>query len=158
MKRVSFLFVIIIAVFTIHALNSQNQEITFKYDESGNCIKKYKTIVMSKSKNAGKSFVDKDYDAKTGHGYDSTIETARIKELDIKIYPNPTRGLLKIETEGSLSGTYRILLFDVRGQMLVRQEIAGNTAILNISEFDEGVYILRIKYAGVHKEWKIIKN
>ncbi len=131
---------------------SLSQNINFEYDDSGNCILKYKTIVMSKTKSINTGAEDDEIIP--------VIESTIINDLDIKIYPNPTKGNIRIEIEGQFTknNTYRIMLFDSSGKLLINNKTNEKITDLNISGYNNGIYILRIKYEGEKEEWKIIKE
>ena len=63
---------------------------------------------------------------------------------EIIVYPVPAYDLLHIATPG-LSGRFQIQIFSVDGKLLLRSEMSGNPAELDISDFAPGVYMLHIQ-------------
>ena len=62
------------------------------------------------------------------------------KEEGIAIYPNPTNGLLNIEGQGTMLVSVSNLL----GQKLMETNAESN-ATLDLSQFGQGMYIVRIE-------------
>ena len=72
--------------------------------------------------------------------YDATEETPA--EEVVRVYPNPTRGMITIENHGSM----RIVVSNLLGQKLVETVAEGNTTV-DLSRFGQGVYLLRVETA-----------
>ena len=62
---------------------------------------------------------------------------------DIHIYPNPTRDLLRIETESPACCSIAITSLD--GQLLYQGEMQGSSHRVDLSFFSEGVYLIFLK-------------
>lgn len=71
------------------------------------------------------------------------------------VYPNPTNGIIYIET-GSLGAT-TIVLNDVAGRTMCTITTAEAKTPLDLSGFDSGIYFLSIRQNGTHTIHKIIK-
>lgn len=63
---------------------------------------------------------------------------------EIKIYPNPTQGLLNIESEGSKKPIDTVEIFDMYGKMALRLTPGSNPASIDLSGLTKGIYIIRI--------------
>ena len=62
-------------------------------------------------------------------------------ETQVKVYPNPTNGMVTVETEGmSLVSVYNSL-----GQCVLEKQVSGETAILDLKDVAAGLYLLRVK-------------
>ncbi len=74
-----------------------------------------------------------------------------------RVYPNPTNGMLNIETD-QLSNISAITLIDVKGDVVFRtSSLSSNT--IDISNLTSGVYILRIdSREGLIQRTKILKQ
>lgn len=69
----------------------------------------------------------------------------------IKIYPNPSSSVVKIDYSGDL----QLTLFNLLGQKL----LSSSSKTINISNLDKGTYILRAKYSNnTINNFKIIKR
>lgn len=77
---------------------------------------------------------------------------------EIKIYPNPTNGLLRIKTIKNM-GEVTITLTDINGrQVLSNQVELFNETKLDLGQLQTGIYILNIKGTEINLNKKIIKN
>jgi len=90
----------------------------------------------------------------TKTGYISVSENTgldqQIPEL-FKFYPNPTSGILHIESEKS----FRIMILSLTGQVLLHEK---NQKIIDLTEYQPGFYILQIDIDGERITEKIIKQ
>ena len=68
----------------------------------------------------------------------------------IQVYPNPTNGLLNV----SGNGTMHISISNLLGQKLMETSAEGN-AILDLRQFDQGMYLIRIENGNGVKVQKI---
>lgn len=80
----------------------------------------------------------------TYYGSETTFQTwtEGIDELEqtLKIYPNPTSGLLNIQGEGLTN----IEVYNAVGQRVMKQEVNGNAIQINTESLNAGIYFLRI--------------
>jgi PKD repeat protein len=77
----------------------------------------------------------------------------------IRLYPNPTNGLITIETKTSLaSGKSIYQLYDVTGKVLLNSLASGAKFNLDISAFSKGVYFLTLYDGEREAHGKIIKE
>ncbi|NRA93464.1 MAG: endonuclease, partial [Psychroserpens sp.] len=74
----------------------------------------------------------------------------------LKIYPNPFVDKLQIKLNTQTDN--QISIYNVLGKEVFEATIDDNTAILNLSELSDGVYILRINQGSNTISKKIIKN
>ena len=65
-------------------------------------------------------------------------------KLSIKCYPNPTSGILNIETFGKIE---ELFISDVSGKLMTRTEVKNqNTITLNLSDYPNGTYYALCMY------------
>jgi len=74
-------------------------------------------------------------------------ESDRLNNEDIRIFPNPTSGLLNIELQGEITDQpATIKLYGINGMLVFQEDISGSSTIqlsgLNLSS---GVYLLRVQ-------------
>ena len=62
-------------------------------------------------------------------------------EALVKVYPNPTKGLVNVEAEGMT----QIEAYNTVGQCVLRKEAMDNQTILDLQDAAPGLYLLRIK-------------
>lgn len=137
MKKFIFLVILILVPIGISAQN----KIYFAYDSIGN--RTSKTIVLSKS----------------------TIlqNTEPLKEIigkrEMKIYPNPTKGMLQIEIpdyENLKNGV--ITVYNVQGKLITQKKIDSFKNTIDLSSVSNGLYIMQINAGKEISSWKIIKE
>ncbi|MDF1672354.1 MAG: T9SS type A sorting domain-containing protein, partial [Vicingaceae bacterium] len=59
---------------------------------------------------------------------------------DLRIYPNPTKGILTINSEEVLG---KIELYNIYGSLISSREVTKNSYKLDLSNLAEGIYILK---------------
>lgn len=80
-------------------------------------------------------------------------------EQEIKIYPNPTRGELKVTISSLEQGAVaRLLVFNAAGALVVQKEDLSTSNEINLSTQRAGMYIMRIVLGAKTSEWKIVKE
>jgi hypothetical protein len=95
----------------------------------------------------------------TDSGCQGTFYEEVLMSEEVVLFPNPTRGDLKVYINGTDSHI-NISLLDLSGREYIsgRMEIPANRVIpLDLSNFREGVYFLQLKSATVSKNIKVIK-
>lgn len=78
-----------------------------------------------------------------------------IKDVFVKIYPNPTTNVLNIETVSNLKS---IDLYDVNGRILEINKLNHNRAVFDFSKYKSGLYFVKITTEDGSKIEKIIKE
>lgn len=86
---------------------------------------------------------------------EETVSTEkRVLDDKIKVYPNPVQDLIKVS---GLSLGSDITLLDIDGKILLKQSSDKETEILDISKYENGVYILKIENKEAYFSEKILK-
>lgn len=137
MKRVNvFLFFVLFSL----SLSAQ-KKVMYAYDAAGNRIKKEILFEQSQSKSQVVAYSD------------------MLDEKEIKIYPNPTEGELRVEIFNELKKTEGIVtVHGNNGAMIYTTPIINGSASLDISSCPNGLYILHVKIGYCVSSWKIIKR
>lgn len=137
MKRVNvFLFFVLFSL----SLSAQ-KKVMYAYDAAGNRIKKEILFEQSQSKSQVVAYSD------------------MLDEKEIKIYPNPTEGELRVEIFNELKKTEGIVtVHGNNGAMIYTTPIINGFASLDISSCPNGLYILHVKIGDCVSSWKIIKR
>ncbi|MBK6338867.1 MAG: T9SS type A sorting domain-containing protein [Bacteroidetes bacterium] len=86
-----------------------------------------------------------------------TTGLASNKNLDFKLFPNPTNGILRIELPYNGDGNY--ILSDISGRQLKADNIANNEKLmeLNLNDLPSGTYFITIQLGGNVSTAKIVK-
>ena len=59
----------------------------------------------------------------------------------MKVYPNPTKGLVNVEAEGLIM----VSVYNTMGQRVSQNKAMGNRAVLDLQNTVPGLYLLRIQ-------------
>jgi len=73
----------------------------------------------------------------------------------VRIYPNPSDGILAIESQST--GQHFIEITTMNGQMIYSEKMDGTTHKLDLSSFQKGVYIITIRSEDLVTTRKIIR-
>ncbi|MBK9355545.1 MAG: T9SS type A sorting domain-containing protein [Bacteroidetes bacterium] len=86
-----------------------------------------------------------------------TTGLASNKNLDFKLYPNPTNSSVRIELPYSGDGNW--ILSDISGRQIKAENIANNEKLmeLNLNDLPSGTYFITIQLGGNVSTAKIIK-
>ena len=158
MKKFLPFFAIFYAIFAFQSANAQNQTLNFEYDAAGNCVLKYKTIVLPPSHAPARPTDDTDTTENSQSVENQNLEDM-IGDIKITILPNPTKGLLQVDFENKpfeTSVSYTIM--ETNGKYLTSGKSAANPLMLDFSGFQKGVYLLRITVNQKSETYKIIRE
>lgn len=152
MKQILYIW-IIGAALTLFATKHSHAQSTYyhfkySYDDSGNREKRIYIGTETKSATIGNSMVRNEKEP-----LEETLGSN-----SIKIYPNPTKGMLKIEIPDLQDNSARLMVFNNRGQLIKEIKVNSNLSTINLSSHPSGMYILKILIGQNSSEWKIIKD
>ena len=82
--------------------------------------------------------------------------TEVLSDLTISIFPNPTQHQLYVELESSLSS--KIMLFDLKGNLLLQKDFSESSMELDLSSFPQSLYKLAIFVDNVMIKWYNIEK
>lgn len=76
-----------------------------------------------------------------------------------RIYPNPTKGMLRINFPELTRREGTIKLYDSNGKLIIQQGVIELNNELNLTAYPPGIYMMIIQIGqNDRKEWKIIKQ
>jgi hypothetical protein len=79
--------------------------------------------------------------------------------LSITIYPNPANEKIIIESTSLNNEKDKIIsIFNIQGQMLLKQELSQDRSEVDISKFTKGIYILKIENNEGHVVKRFLKG
>ena len=84
------------------------------------------------------------------------ISVDEISSSEIKIYPNPTNNVLKIESEAQ--NIVQVEIYDIYGQLIITNEPKNRTSEINLANLNKGLYIVKIYFNNSIISRTIIKN
>jgi len=134
---------------SLSALPDTLRSYSFTYDDSGNRILREAEIVQLKSGVTG--FSDKE-------DYQDQVIEKEIAGSTVKIYPNPTNGLLTISISGTVNNASRVIVYNTIGQVIADRQIDATEGKIDLSKQSSGIYFMRITIDGKSSEWKVLKE
>ena len=73
-----------------------------------------------------------------------TVLSVAEHSKDMRIYPNPTTGIIKIEAES----INKIAIFNLVGQKVYEDNISGDECVIDMNTFGCGIYMVKIQSAN----------
>lgn len=129
---------------------SQQRQIEMEYDAAGNRKHLIVVTLPTKSRAAQNSSPQEETTGFTNEW---------VGKRKIRIYPNPTKGALRICIVGnSLDNQVPLRLFNSNATLLTQKNWDGQETLLDLSNFPSGIYILSILIEGINKEFKVVKE
>ena len=130
--------------------------LSFNYDQSGN--RSSRNVISLKG-----SKITYSHDSISGdqNAFLAKQDSMLYSDMDqkVKIYPNPTKGLLHTKLTGfdftQKSGIY---VYNSNGILLKEIVPATATDEIDLSTYSNGIYIMRIAVGDKTSEWKIFKE
>ncbi len=74
----------------------------------------------------------------------------------IELYPNPITDNLYIDIKQD--GDYIVSIFDISGKIVLQQKCNGLKSTISLSNYESGLYIVRLQLANSFKLFKVIKK
>ena len=125
---------------------SAQDKVTFHYDAAGNRISR--TIVLTPRSATAPATEEQ-----------PKVYTEKLADIQLKIYPNQTTGLVKVEIQNLPEGqTAEIWLYAMTGKLINTYKDISNAVSINISNEPAGIYVMKITAGEYRTEWKIIKK
>jgi len=151
MKILRLIFFSFILLFLCNLTGSAqgNYSFSFTYDASGNRLTRTRTIILLKSAKI------ENQDSLSNHP--KSFEDL-IGNRPIKIYPNPTKGLLKVEIPVADEVSAKLKIYSSQGSVIKDIPVTGTFTEIDLSNQSPGIFILRIYIGELSSEWKIIKE
>jgi len=88
----------------------------------------------------------------------STFSNETFIENNLKIYPNPAQDVLNIKGVVGV-GNANLKIYDLNGRLIIKQAFNfENDQNINVSEFENGLYIVKIENSRVNFSKKLIIN
>jgi YD repeat-containing protein len=147
MKKFIYFLLLSFFIVLVQSIEGKAQtSYTFTYDASGNRLSR--TISL---KNASISQND------TVVAIQKTFEDL-IGNCEVKIYPNPTKGLLKVEIPFTEEISATIGIFTLQGALVKKQDVKSTFTEIDLNKQPSGIFILRIGIGDLSSDWKIVKE
>ena len=85
----------------------------------------------------------------------ATLSNPKFDFNTISLSPNPVKDILTISSKSTMEN---IEIYSVLGQLIVSKSIENTNAKLNISDFNKGLYFVKIKGENAAQSFKFIKE
>ena len=133
----------------------------YSYDFSGNRIGK--NVIQFAPVLSPPPTEDEDFDEEVFIKDALYIFTETIETMEVKIYPNPTKGKLIVEINSEEPiPEVNINIFTVSGQAILRHKTRHEESVsrttIDLTPHKSGVYVMKIETTKHTSEWKIIKE
>ena len=143
MKTLKHTLLAVLCFFAVLSLKAQ-ETVFFGYDDAGNRILR---SLQAK---------EKTLEADMLH-FENPLPEINT-ELQAKVYPNPTHGILNIEINNTEALPVTITLIDRQAKQVLQREVSENAETLNLAHLAPGTYFLRLHNTEKKLVYKIIKQ
>lgn len=138
MKKITLLF---LCFFLMKFISAQT-DFEYSYDANGNRISRQEiTLKTMESGDNGKE--------------DGTVYFSG--DATIKVFPNPTKGYIQIESSEELESSL-VIVYDLGGRTVLQKNISGIYGDIDLSAEPAGKYLMIIGNEIDRKEFVIIKE
>lgn len=132
-------------------LFSQQPAIEYTYDDAGN--RTHREVIYIGEKK------DNNLTGENEKQTDKLTFSDKIGGHEISIFPNPTKGELRVEiTEITEAANPRIEIYSTSGEMIFSENKIKSKSRLDLSDRQAGTYILKIILEGKSATWKVVKE
>lgn len=139
LKLIGIILVLGMLFFSVSA-----QTVGYDYDIRGNITSRRVIVLKSSYRSSLDSIV--------------TPEAFEDTQLNIRIYPNPTKGDLIIEVpDYQENEVLTFQVYDINGRLLLNAKKKDGSTNLDFRSFSNGIYILRLTRKGTNVSWRIVK-
>lgn len=124
-------------------------QVRYIYDPAGNRVTRGRISINSPSTEFQQG----------NEAYGLSHSSDMLGERNIRIYPNPTTGNLKIEILNYAPDDICDLSFcTIVGYQIASVHLTSPSTTLDITDQKNGLYLLQIQLNGLKRAWKIIKK
>lgn len=96
-----------------------------------------------------------------GQAYYSEAQTLLFIPGSMRVFPNPSSGILFVDNDESISGETTLTLYDLFGRVMFTQTwqlLGPSRRVINISEVDPGLYFYKVESGNFEISGKVIKE
>ena len=86
----------------------------------------------------------------------STLSNNTIDSTVFSMYPNPTTGIINITLNNSTNDSNLVDIFDVQGRSVFKRTFNTSQTSLDLSNFQRGIYFVKVSNGNLQKTEKII--
>lgn len=145
-------------------------QVVYQYDASGNRISREMQTIVLKAPPVNEDSTDtpetwvaqntvNQVNGPLGNETTSEIYEQTLGESHVKVYPNPTKGVLKVDiTNIPTDMNGKIIVYQMNGTIIKAKETIYASNIIDLSAQPNGVYFMKMFLRDKNKMWKIIKK
>ena len=143
MKLKKYIFILLLLFFSIEIAQVQAQQsLNYEYSATGN----RKKVYVGFAKIAATPDKQEEY-------------TETLDNIQFRIYPNPTKGLLKIDIETEMKvDNLRIEMYDANGKQIFEKSAKSKEIELDITSAVAGNYFIKLFVNDKPYYWNILKE
>jgi YD repeat-containing protein len=144
----------LMALFLVATFATQSQTVQFTYDASGNRTSR----IIDLGGGSKGTDTPKDYKEEVKEEEEIVTDDS-FSPGPVKIYPNPTRGLIEIEVPVSEDDfELQITVTDINGRKIISKTHEPPRTTIDLSSQPGGMYLLILKQGATYSKWKILKE
>lgn len=118
--------------------NNAQSPIDYSYDAVGNRVKR--EIVLSRNSRQSQRLTDIS------------------KAYTLSVSPNPTQGLVHLESQDLHDKECEITVYNMAGNQICKTYMLHGSADIDLSQKDNGIYLMTVVAKGTKRSWKIVKK
>lgn len=90
----------------------------------------------------------------------TTLAIYNISKLSIDISPNPTDGIINLKLDNNIAVVSQVFVYDITGKTVYnKQFLTGDNQLrIDLSDFEKGIYILKVQSGDKVSATKIVKR
>ena len=146
MKLIHLYIIPVLLLFLCNLTTNAQATYSFTYDTAGNRLSRVIPLKSARIEN-------KDTLANKQLTFEDLIGNQ-----PVKIYPNPTKGRLKVEIPFIDEANASLKVFSPDGAMVKNLIVTSTFTEVDLIDKPAGIYILMIGIGALSSEWKIIKD
>ena len=90
------------------------------------------------------------------NGGDLYVSTRKEKIENVKVYPNPSSGIIRVQADKSIQ---TLKLYSGNGELILAKHVNLNSDAIDISDLPQGIYLLNVIFTnGEQNVYKVVKS
>jgi len=165
MKNKILLLVIIVLITIANVKSQTTNPITYGYDADGNRTSSadpLKSLIITDSiiVSAQQEMYQDTTGNLTNKDQNKILYQDSVGKYIVNIFPNPTKGILFIDISGNIGDApmYSLELFDISSRCLQNIQNTGFSGELDLTSYNNGIYLMQITINNQKSQWKIVKQ
>jgi hypothetical protein len=77
-------------------------------------------------------------------------------QQQVRIFPNPAKNVISIEFETATDNTVNVSIFNAQGRIVMEETITQGNSVLNVSNLQKGIYIVRLSAPSLNETVKLV--